>query len=188
LGGLHKKYKVEPDIAMFGKAMGNGYAVTATIGRREVMEAAQSSFISSTFWTERIGSVAALKTIEIMEKEKSWELITKTGNKIRKGWQELADLNNLKINHFGLPALAGFNFDSTNALKYKTFISQEMLKKGYLASNCVYVCTEHSDKVIDTYFNKLSDVFQIIKKCEEGKSIDNLLDGPVCHDGFKRLN
>jgi glutamate-1-semialdehyde 2,1-aminomutase len=188
LGGLHKKYKVEPDIAMFGKAMGNGYAVTATIGRREVMEAAQSSFISSTFWTERIGSVAALKTIEVMEKEKSWELITSTGNKIRKGWQELADLNKLQINHFGLPALTGFNFDSTNALKYKTFISQEMLKKGYLASNCVYVCTEHSDEVIDSYFNKLSDVFQIIKKCEEGKSIDNLLNGPVCHDGFKRLN
>ena len=188
LGGLHKKYNVEPDMAMFGKAMGNGYAVTAIIGRREIMEAAQSSFISSTFWTERIGSVAALKTIEVMEREKSWELITKTGNKIRKGWQELADMNNLNINHFGLPALTGFNFDSTNALKYKTFISQEMLKKGYLASNCVYVCTEHSDELVDSYFNKLSEVFQIIKKCEEGDSIDGLLNGPVCHSGFKRLN
>ena len=60
-GGLHKKYGVEPDMAMFGKALGNGYGITATIGKREVMEAAQTTFISSTFWTERIGPTAALK-------------------------------------------------------------------------------------------------------------------------------
>ncbi|MEY3200845.1 MAG: hypothetical protein RIR70_395, partial [Pseudomonadota bacterium] len=71
-GGLHKLYGVEPDMAMFGKALGNGYAITATIGRREVMEAAQSSFISSTFWTERIGPAAALKTLEVMERMQSW--------------------------------------------------------------------------------------------------------------------
>ena len=80
-GGLHKKYGVEPDMAMFGKALGNGYAITATIGRREVMEAAQSTFISSTFWTERIGPTAALKTLEVMEREKSWEKITNTDYK-----------------------------------------------------------------------------------------------------------
>jgi glutamate-1-semialdehyde 2,1-aminomutase len=188
LGGLHKKYGVEPDMAMFGKAMGNGYAVTATIGRREVMEAAQSSFISSTFWTERIGSVAALKTLEVMEREKSWETITQTGMKIRQGWQALADENELKISHFGLPALTGFNFLSENALKYKTLISQEMLKKGYLASNCVYVCTEHSNHVVESYFTEMSALFATIKDCEDGKSIDELLTGPVCHSGFKRLN
>lgn len=187
-GGLHKKYGVEPDMAMFGKALGNGYAVTATIGSREVMEAAQSSFISSTFWTERIGSVAALKTLEVMERERSWERITQTGKAIRQGWQDLADEHHINIIHFGLPALTGFNFLSSNALKYKTFITQEMLKKGYLASNCVYVCTEHSDHIVESYFTELSEVFATIKDCEDGKSIDELLTGPVCHSGFKRLN
>jgi glutamate-1-semialdehyde 2,1-aminomutase len=105
-GGLHKKYGVEPDMAMFGKAIGNGYAITAIIGRREIMESAQSSYISSTFWTERIGSVAALKTLEVMERVKSWEIITNTGLEIRKGWQNLADRYNLDITHWGIPALA----------------------------------------------------------------------------------
>ena len=82
-GGIHKKYKVEPDIAMFGKALGNGYAITAIIGRREVMQQAQSSFISSTFWTERIGPSAALATLEIMSREKSWETVTNLGNFLR---------------------------------------------------------------------------------------------------------
>jgi glutamate-1-semialdehyde 2,1-aminomutase len=61
-GGIYLKYGVEPDVAMFGKTIGNGYALTAVVGRREVMEAAQKTFISSTFWTERIGPTAALKT------------------------------------------------------------------------------------------------------------------------------
>ncbi len=64
---------------MFGKALGNGYAVTAVIGKREVMQAAEKSFISSTFWTERIGSTAGVATLKVMEKEKSWKQITKNG-------------------------------------------------------------------------------------------------------------
>ena len=96
-GGLHLKYGVEPDMAMFGKALGNGYAVTSVIGRRSVMEAAQSTFISSTFWTERIGPTAALKTLEVMERERSWEFITAMGYELRSGWQEMALRHGLDI-------------------------------------------------------------------------------------------
>lgn len=187
-GGLHKKYGVEPDMAMFGKALGNGYAITATIGRREVMEAAQSTFISSTFWTERIGPTAALKTLEVMEKLQSWDIITNTGNRIRQHWQQLADKHGISIAHWGLPALAGFTINSSNALAYKTLITQEMLAKGYLAGNSVYVCTEHTPDVVETFFNELDPVFALIKECEEGKDVMSLLKGPVCHSGFKRLN
>lgn len=187
-GGLHKIYGVEPDMAMFGKALGNGYAITATIGRREVMEAAQSTFISSTFWTERIGPSAALKTLEVMEREQSWDQITKTGLEIREGWQKLADSVGLGINHWGLPALTGFTFDSPNALQYKTLLTQEMLAKGYLAANSVYVSTAHTKDVVSEYFEALAPVFGLIKECEDGRPVEPLLKGPVCHSGFKRLN
>jgi glutamate-1-semialdehyde 2,1-aminomutase len=187
-GGLHKKYGVEPDMAMFGKALGNGYGITATIGRREIMEAAQTTFISSTFWTERIGPSAALKTLEVMERLKSWEFVTRTGLDIRQRWQKLADLHGLEISHWGLPALTGFSFQSQNALAYKTLITQEMLAKGYLAGNSVYVCTEHVPEVVDGYFDALEPVFKLIKECEEGRDVMSLLNGPVCHGGFKRLN
>lgn len=187
-GGLHKKYGVEPDMAMFGKALGNGYAITATIGKREIMEAAQTTFISSTFWTERIGPAAALKTLEVMERVKSWETITQTGLGIRKSWQQLSDKYGLKINHWGLPALTGFTFDSVNALAYKTLITQEMLSKGYLAGNSVYVCTAHTPEVVNGFFEALDPIFSLIKDCEEGRDVMGLLKGPVCHSGFKRLN
>lgn len=187
-GGLHKLYGVEPDMAMFGKALGNGYAITATIGRSEIMEAAQSTFISSTFWTERIGPTAALKTLEVMERIKSWDTITQTGLNIRRGWQDLADKHSLKIDHWGLPALTGFTFQSSKALAYKTLITQEMLAKGYLAGNSTYVCTEHTPEVVSGFFEALDPVFLLIKECEEGRDIMSLLKGPVCHGGFKRLN
>ena len=81
-GGLHKFYNVEPDIAIFGKALGNGYAINAIIGKKSVMSYASSTFISSTFWTERVGPAAALETLNVMEKTKSWQKITLTGKKI----------------------------------------------------------------------------------------------------------
>jgi len=187
-GGLHKKYGVEPDMAMFGKALGNGYGITATIGKREVMEAAQTTFISSTFWTERIGPTAALKTLEVMGRIKSWETITQTGLNIRQGWQKLADKHKLSISHWGLAALTGFTINSENALAYKTLITQEMLAKDYLAGNSVYVCIEHTPEVVAGFFDALDPIFALIKQCEEGRDVMSLLKGPVCHGGFKRLN
>ena len=107
-GGLHKYYNVNPDIAMFGKAMGNGYAITAVIGSSEIMQEAQNTFISSTFWTERIGPTAALSTLKTMEREESWKMITNTGKKIKKGWKELAKMYELPIEIGGLDALSNF--------------------------------------------------------------------------------
>lgn len=187
-GGLHKMYGVEPDMAMFGKALGNGYAITAAIGRREIMEAAQTTFISSTFWTERIGPTAALKTLEVMERVRSWEQITQTGSDITARWKALAEKYRLSITINGLPALTGFSFNSSNALAYKTLITQEMLDKGYLAGTSVYVCTEHTQRVIANYFEQLDPVFALVKECEDGRDVMSLLKGPVCHGGFKRLN
>ena len=187
-GGLHKKYGVEPDMAMFGKALGNGYAITALVGRKEVMDAAHSTFISSTFWTERIGPVAGLKTLEVMEREQSWVQITQTGREIGKRWTELGKKYDLPVAVSGLPALIGFNISVENWLKYKTLITQEMLGKGYLAANSVYVCTEHSLEVVNQYFDELEPIFAQIRDCEDGMNVDELLQGPVCHAGFKRLN
>jgi glutamate-1-semialdehyde 2,1-aminomutase len=187
-GGLHLEYGVNPDIAVFGKALGNGYAITAVIGRREIMEAAQTTFISSTFWTERIGPTAGLKTLERMKQLKSWDIITEIGHNIKAGWQSVANHNQIPIEQFGLPSLASFSFKLEKNLEYKSLLSQEMLKRGYLASNAIYACTEHSGLVIDAYLEDLDKVFKLVRECEDGLDVFTLLDGPVCHSGFKRLN
>ncbi len=187
-GGLHLKYKVFPDMAIFGKALGNGYAITSIIGKQEIMEAAQKTFISSTFWTERIGPTAALKTLEIMEDMKSWDIITEKGNYLREGWAKIAKQNDLDLEISGIPALSSFKIISNYFLEYKTFITQEMLKVGYLAANSCYLSVAHDNKIIDDYLNKLDHIFRKISVCEKDGSIKDYLDHPVCHSGFKRLN
>jgi glutamate-1-semialdehyde 2,1-aminomutase len=188
-GGIYQKYGVEPDMAMYGKTIGNGYALTAVVGTRAVMEAAQTTFISSTFWTERIGPTAALATLKVMERVKSWETITEMGNKMRTGWQKLADANQLSITISGIPALSTYGFNSQDAMAYKTLITQEMLDKGFLASTNFYASTAHNDDNLELYFTALDEVYHQISNCEKGiEKIENLLKGPICHGGFKRLN
>ena len=188
-GGIFQKYNVEPDMVMFGKTIGNGYALTAVVGKKSVMQAAQSTFISSTFWTERIGPTAALSTLKVMEREQSWNKITDIGKKMQKGWLGLAKRHNLDITVSGIPAMTSYSFNSRNALEYKTLITQEMLKKGFLASTIFYACTEHTDEHISMYLNELDQIYKTIANCEsEILNINSLLEGPVCHSGFKRLN
>jgi glutamate-1-semialdehyde 2,1-aminomutase len=123
-----------------------------------------------------------------MERERSWETITATGNSIKQRWQNLADKHGLSIDQWGMPAICGYTIRSDHALSYKTLITQEMLAKGYLATNLVFTCTAHTPEVVDGYFEALDPVFALIKECEDGRDVNELLKGPVCHAGFKRLN
>jgi len=189
LGGIYKKIKIQPDILVLGKALGNGYPITAIIGKKEIMENSKKTFISSTFWTERLGPVAALKTLEIMEREKSWEIITKNGKYLNKQWIKIAKENKIKIEINGLPSISKFQIKSKNFQAYKTLISQEMLKKGYLASNSVYLSIFHNKKNLDDYLDNLNNIFKIIKKCEENEeNILNILTSPIARKLFTRLN
>ena len=168
--------------------MGNGYGINAILGRKEIMDYANSTFISSTFWTERIGPSAALKTLEVMNRVKSWELITKKGILVRNKIKKLAKKHDLNIKFYGLPALLSFEIKSKNFLKYKNLITQELLKKSILATNSIYFCIEHKDKDIANYLHNLENVFKLISQCENGRKIDSLLENPLSQTHFSRLN
>jgi glutamate-1-semialdehyde 2,1-aminomutase len=183
-GGLHLKYGVDPDMAVFGKALGNGYSITSVLGRRAVMEAAQDSFISSTFWTERIGPAAALATLDTMERLRSWEIITDIGKRVRSIWRELSTATGVELTFWGLPAMGGFLFSRPDKLECKTFLTQEMLARGYLATTSFYSCTEHVDALIERYTNELGEVLDSIAQGD----VSRKLRSNVCSEGFKRLN
>jgi len=185
-GGLYLKYKIVPDMCIFGKALGNGYAINAIVGKKEVMEAFKSTFISSTFWTERIGSVAAIQTLNLMKKIESWKKITTLGKLIKKKWMDISKVNSVKIDIMGIDALPKFIFRSDKHIEYKTFLTQEMLKKKILASNAIYVSTEHNNQILDEYFEYLNQIFKKISKCEnETENIYNLLETKPCLRGIR---
>ena len=184
-GGLHKYYKVNPDMAIFGKALGNGYAINAILGKQSIMSSSTSTFISSTFWTERIGPTAALATLDIMEKTKSWETITNTGKGIKKNWKKIAKSHNVKIEVQGVDALPNFLFSNEKNIFYKTLIAQEMLKNKILASNVIYCSTAHKEKILVKYFDILNDIFYKISKVENGKDIKEYLQSETALSGIR---
>lgn len=187
-GGAHIKFGVNPDIAVFGKGMSNGYPMAAVVGTRKIMEAAQETFISSTYWTERIGPAAAIATINKIKNNKVINHLNTTGTKIKQEWKLLAAAHNLDIEVSGMmPALCHFSFKYENSLAIKTLFTQMMLEKGFLATTACYVSYSHTSEIVENYFKAVSEVFsQIIKIIKEGK-VENHLKGPICHSGFKRL-
>jgi len=187
VGGIHERYDVQPDIAVYGKAMSNGFPMGAVVGKNEIMDVAQNTFISSTYWTERIGPIASITTIEKMIRNKVPDHLCKIGNSITNLWKDLADKHELKIKTLGIPPLTIFKFDHKENQALQTLFTQEMLKRGFLASKHVYVSYSHKEQHVEDYMNAVDETFSIIKKAVEDGNVHSLLKGPVAHKGFARL-
>ena len=188
-GGVHKLYNFEPDIAVYGKALGNGYAISAIVGKKEVMDVAQDTFISSTFWTERVGFVAALATLDKLTSNKVWEHLSSIGQYIGDEWERLANKHQLNITVTDFKPLITFKFqyDDLNAALSTLYI-QEMLKEGYIAANSIYLSYAHKDVDIQNYLHTVDKVFKYIKKCIDNNNVIDALNTSIKSEGFKRLN
>lgn len=189
VGGIHNLYKVYPDIAVYGKAMSNGFPMAAIVGKEEVMNSAQNTFISSTYWTDRIGPIASISTINKMLEHNIPSHLCKIGTVINDGWRKLAKEHGLKMDIMNaVPPLITFVFDyGENSQAIHTLFTQEMLERGFLASKSVYVSYSHKEEHVEKYLEIMDVVFDIIKKAIEKNNIYDLLKGPVAHNGFKRL-
>ncbi len=187
IGGAHEKYNVHPDIVVYGKGMSNGFPMAAIVGKEEVMQAAQTSFISSTYWTERTGPVAAITTINKMREKNVPDHLCKIGNLVSDGWKKLSEEHCLKLNVEGIPPLTTFSLDYDESRALHTLFTQEMLNRGFLASKSVYTSYSHTESHVDKYLENVDEVFKLIKDSIKNNNVYNLLKGPVAHAGFKRL-
>lgn len=188
VGGAHLLYDIEPDIAVFGKSVSNGFPMGVVIGKKEVMQAAQTSFISSTYWTDKIGPTTSLAAVQKMIDLNTPQRLINIGNQITQGWIDAANANHLEITTFGIKPLTHFSFVHKDALLLKTLFTQLMLDRGYLASTVLYASIAHTDEVITKYLKNVHEVFGIIGKNIQNGNYTSLLKGEVCHSGFKRLN
>ena len=121
LGGAQRYYGVSPDLATFGKAMANGYAISAVCGKREIMKQGEkNAFISSTFFPNSLGYVAALKTIEILERENVLEVVWDKGRFLMDGFQAALDKYPVGAVLSGIPPMFFITFQKDPDKTYKT--------------------------------------------------------------------
>jgi glutamate-1-semialdehyde aminotransferase len=187
LGGSHLKLGVIPDIAIFGKALSNGYPMAVVIGTKDVMQAAQDTFISSTYWTDKIGLVAALATIKKYKKNNIDKILDANGTMVQNGWRQLANKYHLDISISGIKPLSYFSFNYPNEKEIKTLFIQEMLKLGFMSTTGYYASYSHKVKDIEEYLDAVDSTFQLIRDTIRDNLVKELLKSDICHSGFKRL-
>lgn len=187
-GGAHLTLGMAPDIALFAKAIGNGYAIAAVIGTAEVMDSVSRTFISSTNWTERIGPTAAITTIKKHQRLDVGKRLVTIGQLVQQGWQKIADTYQLPIQVSGIPPMSHFRFRLPNHLLLKATFVRKMLQRGFLASTSFYAMHAHSEAHVEQYLSATDEVFEeLTRLAHQDSTVDNPSTLPSS-DGFKRLN
>lgn len=187
-GGAHLQLGVNPDIAVFAKALGNGHPIGAIIGTAGAMHGAEGSFISSTYWTEAVGPTAALTTLRVMKETRVWEHVAHIGAMLQSRWRDQAAKHGLPVNvPDGYPCLAHFAFDHPQANELKTLFTQRMLHHGFLASTSVYPTLAHTPEILEQYNDAVDAVFGELANAVADNAVLERLEGPPAHTGFRRL-
>jgi len=187
IGGAHLLLNIKPDIAVFGKAVSNGFPMGIILGKKDVMDAAQETFISSTYWTDRIGFVSSLATIKSLMTTEVIEHLNKVGQDIQEGWSNAARESGLDIHIDGIYPLGHFAFNHKEAIVLKTLFTKLMLERGFLATTAFYASFAQKDEHISNYLVAVKEVFSLLAQYVKADNIQSHLSSPVCHSGFSRL-
>lgn len=185
-GGAHLVLGMKPDIAVFSKALGNGYAIAAVIGKAGVMDAAEKTFLSSTNWTERVGPVAALATIRKHRRLDAGKHLVAVGQGVQKAWRDAAAAVGLEIEVGGIPPLSHFSFMKDPSVLKALFV-QLMLSEGFLASTSFYAMLAHTDEHVARYAAAARRSFARIRELSDSGKAAASLRGKPANPGFKRL-
>ncbi|MEX2526808.1 MAG: aminotransferase class III-fold pyridoxal phosphate-dependent enzyme [Gemmatimonadota bacterium] len=186
-GGAHLIYGVEPDMAVFAKAMSNGYPMAAVMGVEQVMEAAQTTFISSTYWTDRVGPAAALATIRKHGREKVADHLIRIGTRVQEGWKAAAAEAGLPVEVGGMAPLGHLHLQVENPQAARTLYTRLMLERGFLATASFYASFAHTDAHVDAFLAAAGEAFQEVAEAVSTGTVETRLDGPAAHGGFRRL-
>lgn len=185
--GIHMNLGVYPDMAVFGKTIANGIAMGAIIGKKKIIKNATKTFLSSAFWTERIGPSCAIEFIKKHKRLNLGQMLIKKGKQIKEIWKDSAKNANLEIEINGIDPLASFKINIPEWDFGITYFIQEMLKKKFLASDKCYSNYKHSDKSLEKYKKACNEIFGKISYLQKSRKLKDSLEGPVKQMGFKRL-
>ncbi|MBS1526952.1 MAG: glutamate-1-semialdehyde 2,1-aminomutase [Bacteroidetes bacterium] len=197
--GAQTYYAVEPDLCTFGKAMANGFAVSALAGKREIMkiggiveEGAERVFLTSTTHGAEMSALGAfIKTIDILRRENVIDHFWKYGEKLISGMNAIA--NDLGISEQfyveGMPCSPNYitkNRDDAVSLPMRTLFAQEMIKQGIMMPY-VAICYSHQDTELDLTLSAVRKALTVYRNALDG-NLDDFLHSPVIRPVFRKYN
>lgn len=189
-GGAQELFNVTPDLTALGKGLGNGFPLSAIVGKKEVMKKMEDIFFSGTFGGETL-SLAAAKTVLTKVKEgRVIEKLHATGKDILDGMQELIiryDLSSvIKISgHPSWSILTISNSDQNNSWEIKTLLMQELFKRGIFCIGTHNISCAHNEYDVRLLLTAYDEVFSIFKTVSKENALLNILDAEPLKPLFK---
>jgi glutamate-1-semialdehyde aminotransferase len=192
MGGAQERFEVSPDLACFSKAIANGMPLSVLTGRRDVMELCERDvFFFTTFGGEALSLAAARATIlELREKQVPAEL-ARLGRRLRDGYDALAGSLGLDFTRcLGLDCRTLVSFDARagDPLELKSFVQQELLKRGILWGGFHNISFSHTDEDVDYTLAAYREVLGLLRTAVEGGSVRDALRGQPVAPVFRRTS
>lgn len=173
MGGAQERYGVTPDLSTFGKALANGYAISAVVGKREVMQVAEKKvFVSSTFFPNSLEMVAAMKCLDILEREKVPESLWKRGGVFLERLRAIAASSSIPITVSGIPPMPFITFDKAEDDGEKTYKERreyfytQTIRRGLFIQpfHHWYIAHRHSDGDLDRALGAIEESLELTAK------------------------
>jgi len=189
LGGAQEYFGVVPDLACFGKAMGNGMPISAIVGRSEIMELFEEVFFSFTFGGETASIVSAIATIQYLRDKKVIPYLWEQGKRLKQSIQKLIEDKEMEDIAFvkGYDVRFLLDFVGENSLKLKTLFQQECAKRGILFTGSHNMALPHDDKIVEKTLEVYDEVFDIVKFAVEYDMVDELIEGQILQPVFRKM-
>jgi glutamate-1-semialdehyde aminotransferase len=190
IGGAQKFFGVIPDMAAFGKAMANGYPISAVVGRRDVMQTFENIFFSGTFGGETASMGAALETIKILEEENVIEKLWNRGERLRDAFEQITKEANIEhhLRIMGIPAwtLIQFkDFDGKDSFEIRSYFQQECIKRGLLLLATHNMCYAHTEDIIDYTIQVYREIIPLLADAIYNNDIPKRMEGQIIQPIFK---
>ena len=179
-GGAQQLFGVTPDLACFGKAMGNGFPISALVGKKEFMKELEQVFFSMTFGGDTMSLAAAAATLKELKKKDVCAALWKTGRRLFEGFNAISVEIDSTVRLFGHPPRMAFSckdWNGQDSLDVKSLFLQETHKRGVLFGGPVFPTLSHSDKDIAHTLEASADAMRIVKKAVDERNIDKYMEG-----------
>jgi len=192
LGGAQKYFNVIPDLACFGKAMGNGFPISAIVGRKEIMKLFEEVFYSFTFGGEIVSIAAAIATIKVLREKEVIPYLWEKGRMVRDGYNVLVKEYNLDkyTRCTGYPPRTVISFHNGKGeedLLLKSVFQQECIKRGILFTGAHNICFAHTSKDVDYTLRVYNTVLELIKKAKKKNRLNKMLKGKCIEPVFRKV-
>ena len=190
LGGAQKRFGVTPDLACFGKAMGNGFPIACVVGRRDVMKVYEDIFFSFTFGGEVASLAAAMKVLDVLEQTDALHRMETYGQRLQEGFNALVKHAGLqgRFECVGFPVWSLIKFrdaQGVDSFLERSLFQQETVKRGLLMLVTHNLTAAHDEAIVERTLEVYADVFKTLAGWLSDADPSTHLEGPMIQPVFK---